>query len=75
MAADMVQTTSTRMAAYPATDGKGKWHAARPVTGVSGCGSARQVILDTAAAPIFATPEKAHPLICKHCWSTWKAAR
>lgn len=75
MAADMAQTTRTRMAAYPAVDGHGKWHAAQPITSVAACHQAQSVILDTAAAPIFATPDRAHPMICRHCWSLWKKTR
>lgn len=73
MAADMSQTTRTRMAAYPAADGNGKWHAARTITGVSACGGGT-VLLDTTASPIFATPERAHPMICKRCQGIWKTA-
>lgn len=75
MNSNLEQTTATHMAAYPAQDGRGKWHAALKVTGISYCGSSRsRVLLDTSAAPIFASIDgNSHPLICKRCVSYWKA--
>lgn len=60
------------MAAFPAADGRGKWHAAAVVSGVAACGA--PVILDTHADPIHATTERAHPFVCRRCWGAWRKA-
>ena len=75
MNSNLEQTTAEHMAAYPAQDGRGKWHAAVKVSGVSYCGSSfSRVVLDMSAAPIYAPRDgRPHPLICKRCISYWKA--
>lgn len=71
------QSTDAYLSAFPAEDGRGKWHAATKITGVSYCGSSRStVVLDTTGAPIIVMREgKAHPIVCKRCVSYWRAER
>lgn len=67
------QSTESAMAAFPAVDGKGKWHAAMKVTSENFCRGRNTVILDTTVAPIFANTYRAHPIICKTCLRYWQA--
>ena len=48
------------------TKGGGKYHEAKPVTGVAHC---RAIELDTGASPIHVLPNqtKVHPIVCRRC--------
>lgn len=55
---------------FPATDGKGKWHAAWKVSGTAVCGAAPELATtggEWIAPQVGDLQAKVHPLICKRC--------
>lgn len=62
---------------FPTADNRGKWHAARKVSGVAVCGAAAELDYSSGAwitSTVGALQSTVHPLVCRRCLKTAKTA-